>query len=96
MHKTRHAGFVYDYLGRHSPQLEQVDFLPVQLEYAGLRVGQANEGQVILLPVCCEGFVLFRTEDDHLCLPLDEFLVILVQLRQMLLAERSGKTAVED
>ena len=59
MHETRHAGFVHDHLGGHAPQLEQVDFLPVQLEHAGFRVGQANEGQVMLPPIGFKSFGIF-------------------------------------
>jgi hypothetical protein len=96
LHETRHARFVYDHLRRHTPQLEQVDFLPVQLEHAGFRVRQANEGQVMLLPISCKGFGVFRANNDHLSLTFDEVLIVLAQLRHVPLAEWSGKAAVEN
>jgi len=96
MHKARHANFVYDHLSRHPPQLEQVDFLSVQLEHAGFWVGQANKGQVMLLPIGLKGFGIFWPDHNYLRLPFDEFWVILAQLRHMPLAEWSDKGAVEN
>jgi len=49
----------------------------------------------MLLPIRCKSFAIFRTNNDHLSLPLDKFLIILAQLRHVPLAEWSGKAAVE-
>ncbi len=43
MDKAGNASLIDDHLRRHAAQLEQVDFLPVQLENAGGGVRQANE-----------------------------------------------------
>ncbi len=96
MHETRCASFIHDNLGGHSPQLEEVDFLPVQFEHAGLRIGQTDEGQVVLFPISLKSLCIFRADDHHLRPPFDEFLIVLAQLRHVPLAERSGKGAVED
>jgi len=42
---------VNDDLGRHASQFEQVDFLAVKLQHARLRVGQAGERQIVLIPI---------------------------------------------
>ena len=96
MHKTRHTGFINDHLGWHASQLKQVDFLPIQLEHTGLRVGQAGKGQVILAPVRFKSPGIFRSHDKHLRLPFYEFLIVMAQLRHMLAAEGSGKSAIEN
>jgi hypothetical protein len=51
---------------------------------------------VVLLPIGRKGFGIFRANHDHLCLPFDEFWVVLAQLRHMRLAEASDKGAVEN
>ncbi len=49
----------------------------------------------MLAPIRFKGAGIFRTYDDHLGLPLDEFLVILAQLRHVPAAEWSNEAAVE-
>lgn len=55
---ARDAGPVDDDLRRHArrhaPQLEQVDLLAIELEDGVLRIGQADEGQVVRLEVIPE------------------------------------------
>ena len=93
--EARHTGFIDDYLSRHPSQLEEVDFLPVQLENAGFGIRQADEGQIMLPPVSRKGSGIFGTQHNHLSLAFNKFLVILTQLRHMLLAKWSSETAVE-
>ena len=95
MHKTRYPGFIYDHLCGHAPELEQVDFLTVELEHAGLGVRQADEGQIVLAEIGLEGLGVFRPHHNDLGLPAGKFLVVLAQLRPMLLAEGSSESAVE-
>jgi len=96
MNETRRTSFIHDDLGGHPPQFEEVDFLPVQFEYAGFRVGQADERQVVLFPIGLKSLCVFRADHHHLRPPLDEFLIVLAQLRHVPLAEWSDKGAVED
>lgn len=96
MDKTSDAGFIDDHLGRHAPELEEIDFLPVQLEHAGFWIGQTNKRQVVLAPVGGEGQSIFRPNHDDLSLATLKFLVVMAQLHHMLLAERSEKAPVEN
>ncbi len=48
---AHNPGLVDDDLGRHPAQLEEVDLLFVAAGSGLLRVGKANEGQVILFPI---------------------------------------------
>lgn len=93
--EASNAIFIHNHLGRHAPELEQVDLLTIQPEHAGFGVGQANEGQVLFAPVRCKGAGIFWTQDDHLSLPFCEFLVVLAQLRHVPAAEWSKKATVE-
>jgi hypothetical protein len=95
MDKTRHTGFVDNYLGWHPPQLEKVEFLPIQLEHAAFRVGQAYKGQVMLSPISGKSFGIFWANHDYLSLPFNKFLIILAQLRHLPLAEWSGKPPIK-
>ena len=96
MDVTRHSGFVNYYLGGHAPQFEQVDFLSVQFQHTGPGIGQADEGQRFFFEVGSEGFCIFRSHNHNFDITFNKFLMILAQLRHMLLAEWSGKCAVED
>src|SRR5512136_712220 len=95
MHEARHAVLIYDHLGGHSAELEQVHFLTVLLEHTGLGVREPDEGQVVLAPIPLKGFGVFQADNHHLSSPLNELWIVLAQLRHMLLAERSNKPAVE-
>ncbi len=95
MHKTRHAGFIYNHLGWHAAQLEKIYFLPVEFKHTGLWVGQTDKRQVVLLPVGCKSLCVFWTQYDDLCLAFDKFCIVLAQLRHMPLAEGSDKPAVK-
>ncbi len=96
MNETRHAGFVDQYLGGHAAQFEQVDFLSVEFQDAGFWVGQADEGQGFFFEIGSKGFGIFRANHDNFYITGNEFLIILTQLRHMLLAKWSGKSAVEN
>ena len=95
VHESRHARLIHDHLGGHAPQLEQVDFLPVQLEHAGLGVRQSHEGQTLLAPMRRKGSGVFWSHDKHLRLPFGKFTSVLAQLRQVTPAEWSNKATVE-
>jgi len=82
--------------GRHPSQLEQVDFLPVQGGDRVLRIGQAGELKTLLLPRAYERARAVGADDEHLGAAGDELVIILAQLRQMLPAERSAETSIED
>jgi hypothetical protein len=96
MHKTGHACFIHDHLGGHPSQLEQVDFLPIQLQHARLWIWQAGKRQVMLAEIDLKCSGILRPDDNHAGLPFFKFSEVLAQLRHMQLAEGSGKPAVED
>lgn len=96
MDKTRHAGLINQHLGGHAAKLEQVDFLPVELEHAGFRVGQANKGQGFFLPVGRKTFGIFGADHYNGNVARYKLVIVLAQLRHMLLAEWSDKGAVEN
>ncbi len=96
VNETRDPIFIDDHLGRHAAQFEQVYFLPIQLEHAGIGVGQAGKRQIIRLPESFECFRIFRAHHYHPGLPFYKLLMIKTQLRHMLLAKRSYKSAVEN
>jgi len=96
MRKTHPALFIDDDLRGHAPELEEFNFLPVQLEHAMLRIGQADKRQLVICPVSHKKFFGLRPDDNNLRFVLHELFVIAAQLRQVLLAKRSEKTAIED
>jgi hypothetical protein len=49
------ALLVHDHLGGHPPQLEEVDFLSVQLLHTVFGVGRPDERQLLLRPVRRKG-----------------------------------------
>lgn len=96
MHKTRRSLAVDDHHCRHASIFEKFDLLPITLEHAVLRIGQADKRQVMFLPVPAKGRRTFRTDNqDHAILGLKSS-KIAAQLRHMPAAERSEKSAVED
>ena len=88
-------GFVYDEHSRHSPQLEQVDLLVIQVRHRMLWVGQAGEGERLLFPRALKRAWPIRPDDENLGAPRDKIGIILAQLRQMPAAVRSDKAASE-
>ena len=96
MHEAGDALSVDHYLGRHTSQLKQVDFLPVTFEHAGSRVGQADKGQCVIFPIRLELSRSFRTNDHNLRVAGYELIIILAQLRHMRAAEWSHKAAIEN
>jgi hypothetical protein len=96
MHEARYPVSIDDHLSGHAAELEQVHFLTVLLEHAGLGVWQPNEGQVVFTPVPLKGFGVFRANHHYFRAPLNKLWIVLAQLRHMLLAERSNKSAVEN
>jgi hypothetical protein len=92
-----HLSFFIDgYLGGHAPEFEQIDFLPIFFQDAMGWVGQANEGQVMFLPVAGKGLFILGPENQNNRLLSHELIIIEAQLRHVPLAEGSEKTAIED
>lgn len=90
------ARFVDDHLCGHASQLEKVNFLPVQLQHAGFRIGQTGKWQIVFLPVGGERLSIFRANHNDFGPAVLEFLMVLAQLHHVPLAEWSGKAAVEN
>ena len=88
--------FINDHLGGHPAKLEEIDFLPIQLQDARLRVGQSDEWQVILFPVFRKSFPVFRSNHHNDGLPFIKLIVVQAQLRHVFLAEGSGEPTVEN
>jgi hypothetical protein len=59
-------------------------------------VWQSDEWQFMAFPIKRKGKSTFRTKHNYFGILLDEFIVVLTQLRHMHLAEWSGKSTVED
>ncbi len=86
---------VDDHLGGHPTQLEQVNLLPIQLQYAGLWIRQPSERKIVFAPVGRKSPLIFWTDHHDARLALDKFLIVLAQLRHMPLAEWSDEPSVE-
>jgi len=93
---ANHPFFIDYQLSRHAPQLEYFHFLPVQFRYGVIGVGQADEGHCVFVPPVREGLRILRADGDDLGASLNEFLILLTQLRHVLSAVRSNEAAVED
>jgi hypothetical protein len=87
---------IHDHLGRHPPELEEVDFLTEQLQDACFWIRQPGIRQAFFLPIRPEFLTIFRTCNQNNGFLFHELIVILAQLRQMLTAVRSGKAPVKD
>lgn len=94
--KTRHSSLVNQHLGGHAAQLEQVDFLSVELEHAGFGVGQANKGQGFFLSVGCKTLGIFGSDHYDGNIAGYKLVIVLAQLRHLFLAEWSDKGAIEN
>lgn len=95
MHVPCNALPVNDHLSGHTPKLEKVYLLAVKLQYTGLRVRQTDKRQVVLRKVSGKSLFVFWTDHKDGGFPLNKILKVLAQLRHVLLAEWSGKAAVE-
>ena len=95
MDEAGNAILINDHLGRHAAKFEQVDFLAVQPEHAGLWIRQANKGQIMFVPISLKCLRILRSDHQNLSLPLRKFLKVLTQLRHMSLAKWSDKTTIE-
>ena len=90
------ALLVDQHLGRHTAELEQLYFLPVFFENAGLGVGQTAEGQAFLCEVVRERLGVFAPENENGRVPFHKLIVVPAQLRHVRAAVWSGEAAVED
>lgn len=96
MRKTHPSFFIDNNLCRHAAELEQVDFLPIELEHAMLRIGQPDKRQLMLGPIFLKQLLALGANYQDFRVLLNKLLVISAQLRRMLLAEWSGEAAVEN
>ena len=90
------ASLVDEHLRWHAAQLEEVHFLAVALQHRVRRIGQADEGQRVVLPVARECAGVLGAYHDDLDIALHELRVGIAQLRHVPSAERSNEGAVED
>ena len=96
VHQPKHASAIDEHLGRHSPQLEQIDLLSVEIEDRMIGVGQTDERPVLFGPIGPKSRRILRTDHDDHAIVLKELEIILAQLRQVLAAEGSEKTTIKD
>jgi len=94
--EARHSFFVYCHLSGHATKFEEVHFLSVKFQDSMRWVRQTDKGQIILLPVVQEGCCIVGTDHYNFGILCCEFVIILAQLRHVLLAEGSEKSAVEN
>ena len=85
-----------DHLGWHAAKFEEVDFLTVQSQHAGLWIRQANKGQIVFAPIGFKCLGILWSDHQNLSLPLNKFLKVMAQLRHMPLAKWSDKPTVEN
>jgi hypothetical protein len=93
---TDPAGFVDYDERRHTARFEQFDLLAVVIGYSVIRVGNSDEGQLLLAPVSFKCQSVFRANNHHFGLATDKFLMVLAQLRHVPPAEGSHKSPVEN
>jgi len=94
--KAGDPSLINEYLGRHAPQLKEVDLLPVQFQHAVFGIGQTDEGQRLLMPIVSKRAGIFGTDHNHFDVAGHKFGIVLAQLRHVRAAERSGEAAVKD
>lgn len=95
MDEAGNAILINNYLGWHAAKFEQVDFLTVKSEHAGLWIRQANKGQIVFTPIGLKCLRIFWSDHQNLSLPVYEILKVMTQLRHMPLAKWSDEAAVE-
>lgn len=96
MDKPQDAGFVHQHLGRHAAELEEIDLLPVKLEYFLVGIGQTDEFQLVFCEILAESIRLFRSDGDDDGVSGFKLCEILMQLHHVPAAEGSDETTVED
>ncbi len=96
MLETYFPFFIDDEHGGHPSEFEYIHMLPVQFFDVVSRIGYPGKRHLPTAPEIGKVFRVFRPDRDYICPPVDEFLIVLAQLRQMRPAVRSLKTAVED
>ena len=84
-----------DAIQRHPSQLEQVDFLPICAGNGMLRVGQADEGNPLILPVLTENRCGIGSHSQDFCAAARELFVLIAQARQLRAAVGSHESAQE-
>ena len=95
MCRTYHATGIDDGYKRHAAQLEEVDLLFIPGRDLVTRVGEADKGQGLDLPVGPEGCGRIGTDGKDVGAPLRELGVLVTQTRQLRAAVRSHKAAQE-
>ena len=80
---------------RHASQLEEVDFLPIDSGNRMVRVGQADEGDVFVLPVLLKEAYRVGSYRHNFRAAAGKFFVFVTQTRQLRAAVRSHKAAQE-
>jgi hypothetical protein len=88
--------FVHQDLGRHAAEFEDLYLLPVQLQDPVFGIWQTGKGQLMLAEIVGKFTGIFGPGDQNHHIPLDEFLLISAQLRQVRAAEWSVKAPVQD
>ncbi len=96
MDETYHAGPIHDDLCRHPPKLEQACLLAIQVCHYMIRIGQANERQIVFRPVGAESISIIRSGHYNFRPSRHELIIVLTQLRHVPSAEWSDKAAIED
>jgi hypothetical protein len=92
-----HAAFWIDDEDRgHASEFEQVDLLVIGISDARANVRAAGEGHVIFFPIAAESIRAIGTQRDDLRAAGSKFGIVLTQLRQMLAAVGSDKSAREN
>ena len=94
--EARHARLVHEHLSGHPSEFEELDLLPVELQYHVPRIGQTYERKLVLGPIASERTRTFRADHHYGRLASLKLGKVLAQLRQMRAAVWSREPTVED
>ena len=86
---------IHNRVQRHAPQLEQVDFLFVELRNLLIWIGEARVGEIIFIPILHKLLEFIWPNRQDLCFPRSEFRIPISQTRQLRAAIRSHEAAQE-
>ena len=95
MHEADMAFAVDDGVHGHTSELEQVDFLLVNLRYSFAHIGQSDKRKLILTPIIDKGRGLVGADSQNFGSTRGEIFVAISQARQLRAAIRSHEAAQE-
>ena len=96
MLEADNAIFINQQESRHTPELKEIPFLPINICHTMLWIGQTDKRQVFADPVTLESFRAIRAYAEDNCVTRREGRILIAQTRKMGATIRSHKTAQEN